>query len=136
MKPWMNCLSFKRPAVNLANQRALDHEIKGPPHLADGVHAVIDAPGPEAILCRLMTLANQAERVGDRHAHILVANLTVIRRRAPEDADTSHDVHSGRVARHDDLRHPTGLPELTLGSTARHITMKKFAAMPFDVNHL
>ena len=59
-------LVLEEPAVDLAGEGPLDHQVEGPPHLADRVHAVEDAAGPEAVLCRLVPLADLAERVLDR----------------------------------------------------------------------
>ena len=43
-------LVLEQPAVHLAGQGALDHQVEGPPHLPDRVHAVVDAAGAEPVL--------------------------------------------------------------------------------------
>src|ERR1700733_1651707 len=43
-------LVLQESAVDLAGQEPLDHEVEGPPHLPDRIHAVEDAPSPEAVL--------------------------------------------------------------------------------------
>ena len=72
MKPWMNCLSLSLPAVDLACTGPLDHEVEGPPHLPDRVHAVEDAARSEAVLGGLVALSRLPERVVERHAHVVV----------------------------------------------------------------
>src|ERR1700722_3192664 len=49
--------------VHLAGQQALDHQVEGAPHLADGVHAVEDATGPQPVLGRPVPVADLAEQV-------------------------------------------------------------------------
>src|SRR6185369_1870440 len=65
-------LRFELAAVDLAHHRALDHEVECAPHLADRIHAVVDAPGAEAILRGLVAGAGAAERVAERHADVVV----------------------------------------------------------------
>ena len=116
--------------------RRCDHQVEGAPHLADRVHAVVDAAGAEPVLRGLVAGARLAELVGHRHAHVVVDDLAVVAVLAP-DGDAADDVHAGRVACGTmicvmrPLRSP-GRP----ASSVRHMTMKKSARLPFDVNHL
>src|SRR5690606_18080008 len=84
---------------------SLDHQVEGPPHRADRVHAVEDPTRAEPILGGLVTLAHLPERVGHRHSHVLVLDLAVVGVGAAPDADASHDVHALGGGRHDDLHH-------------------------------
>ena len=80
-------LVLEQAAVHLADQGALDHQVEGPPHLADRVHAVVDPAGPEPVLGGLVALADQAEGVLDRDPDVLVLDLAVVGGRVAEDAD-------------------------------------------------
>ena len=53
-------LVLEEATVDFSRKQALDHEVEGPPHLADRVHAVEDAPGPEAVLSRPVAVAHLA----------------------------------------------------------------------------
>src|SRR5208282_6462763 len=47
-------LGLELAAVHLTHRGPLDHQVERAPHLPDRVHAMIDAPGTEAILRGLM----------------------------------------------------------------------------------
>ena len=47
--------------MDLAGEHALDHEVEGPPHLADRVHAVEDAAGTQAVLRGAVAVADLAQ---------------------------------------------------------------------------
>ena len=69
MKPWMNCLVSSRPPWTSRVHGALDHQVEGPPHLPDRVHAVVDAAGAEPVLRGLVAgagLARAGSRAGTR----------------------------------------------------------------------
>ena len=130
-------LVLEQAAVDLAGQRALHHQVEGPPHLADRVHAVEDAAGAEAVLRGLVAVADLAEHVVDRHADVVVD--------APRSGPTSRCPRCRCRARSSTpgcrvgtmiCDHPAraGRRPRLLG--ARHMTMKKSAASPLDVNHL
>ena len=99
--------------MDFSRKQALDHEVEGPPHLADRVHTVEDAPGPEAVLSRPVAVAHLAERVVFGNPHVVVADFAVVRRRGAPDPDSAHDGHPGVRGGHDDLDHATG--PLTVG---------------------
>ena len=86
MKPWMNCLVSSLPPCTSRVDRALDHQVERAPHLADRVHAVVDAARAEAVLRGLVAGAGAAELVLDRHAHVVVDDLAVVARRGPTPA--------------------------------------------------
>ena len=104
MNPWMNCLVASDAAVHLAHGGALDHQVEGPPHLADRVHAVKDAAGAETVLGRLVARTRFAERVSSRYPHIVVDDLAVVALR-PQTSTPRTMRTPGVFVGHDDLRH-------------------------------
>src|SRR3546814_12312667 len=96
--------------VALPGEGTLRHEVEGPPHLADRVHAVEHPTGAEAILGGLVPVADSAEDVLLRDAHVVVDDLAVVRCRPPPDADAAHDPHALRGGRPDELPHGAFAP--------------------------
>ena len=71
-----------------------------------------DAPGAKAVLRSTVAGTGLTKLVRDRHAYIVVEDLAVVAVAAP-DRHAPHDVHAGRILRHDDLCHfavPVGGP--------------------------
>ena len=99
-------LVLEQPAVDLAREDALDHEVEGPPHLADRVHAVEDPPGTEPVLGGAVPVADLAQHVLRRHPDVVVTDLAVVRGLAAPDPDAPHDGDAGGRRGHDDLHHP------------------------------
>src|SRR5208282_23094 len=77
-EPLDELLGLELAAMHLAHRGALDHQVEGPPHLPDRVHAVIDPTGPETILCGLMARTRLAKLVSERYVHVVVYDLAVI----------------------------------------------------------
>ena len=98
-------LVLQQAAVHLSGQHALDHQVEGPPHLPDRVHAVEDAAGTEPVLGGAVAVAHLAQHVLRRHPDVVVADLAVVRGRAAPDADAAHDGDPGGRGGHDDLHH-------------------------------
>src|SRR3546814_8078777 len=57
-----------------------------------------------------MPVADSAEDVLLRDAHVVVDDLAVVRGRPAPDADAAHDLHALRGGRHDELRHGAFAP--------------------------
>ena len=68
---------FQQAAVNLPLRSALDHQVKGPPHLADTVHAVVDPARAGAVLCGGVPGPTAAEGIFLGYTDIVVSDFAV-----------------------------------------------------------
>jgi len=91
--------------VNLTLRGALDHEIEGPPHLTDAVHAMKDAPVTQAFLRGRMTRPLPPEGIGQGHAHVAVDDLAMMTPGMTPDGHAALDLESRRIRWDDDLGH-------------------------------
>src|SRR5689334_11061144 len=101
--------------MDFPHRGTFDHQVKGAPHLPNGVHAVEHAACAKPVLCRLVTGTRFAERVGLRDPHIVVDNLAVIARLAPY-FDASDDANAGRLCGYYNLRHAARVASSALGA--------------------
>ncbi len=128
-EPLDELLGPEHAAVHLAHGGALDHQIEGPPHLPDRVHAVIDASRPEAVLGGLVAGARLAELVFQGDAHVVVGDLAVVAPPAP-DLDAADDPDAVSFGTMICIMRPVSSPL----PSVQHMTMTKSARSPFEVN--
>ena len=85
---------------------ARDHAFERALRQADQTHAMVDAAGPETALCDLETTAFAEDQIFRRHAHLIEYDFGVAVRRVviAEHGERAHDLHAGRIARHQDHR--------------------------------
>ena len=125
--------------MRLAVGGALAHHVEGAPRDAEPAHAVMDAPGAEPLLGEQEAVADASEQRVGGQAHVLVEDLRVpavgaeLLPRVLHRRHVAHDVHAGRVARHDE--HRRALAPRASGSVTA-MTIRKSAIEPLEENHL
>ena len=94
------------PSEGFAGHAAPHHQIQRPFGLADGSHAVVDAPWAQPTLGNLEASAFAQQDVLLGHPGVVEAQVHVAVGRivVAEDGHRFDDLHAGRVLRHQDLR--------------------------------
>ena len=97
----------EQAALRLAAERPLAHHVERLLRHADGAHGVVDAAAAEAGLGdgERLTLTAEQRVLGHPHVVVVDERVRALVHRLAAEADVAHDVHAGRVGRHEEHRH-------------------------------